>query len=43
MPKLIIRGPDGAEREAELLKRITSVGPDPENDVVLADPGLPPT
>ncbi len=43
MPKLIIRGPDGAEREAELVKRITSVGPDPENDVVLADAALPPT
>ncbi|HYD39198.1 MAG TPA: sigma 54-interacting transcriptional regulator [Anaeromyxobacter sp.] len=43
MPKLIIRGPDGAEREAELVKRITSVGPDPENDVVLADATLPPT
>jgi transcriptional regulator with GAF, ATPase, and Fis domain len=43
MPKLIIRGPDGAEREAELVKRITSVGTDPENDVVLADPTLPPT
>ena len=43
MPKLIIRGPDGAEREAELVKRITSVGPDRENDVVLADGTLPPT
>ncbi len=43
MPKLIIRGPDGAEREADLVKRITSVGTDPENDVVVADPTLPPT
>jgi len=41
--KLIIRGADGAEREMALVKRITSVGSDPENDVVLDDPALPPT
>jgi transcriptional regulator with GAF, ATPase, and Fis domain len=41
--KLIVRTPDGAEREIELVKRITSVGRDPENDVVLPDPALPPT
>jgi transcriptional regulator with GAF, ATPase, and Fis domain len=40
---LIVRGPDGAEREVALVKRITSVGRDAENDVAVADPALPPT
>jgi transcriptional regulator with GAF, ATPase, and Fis domain len=40
---LIVRGPDGGERDVALVKRITSLGRDPENDVVVADPALPPT
>jgi transcriptional regulator with GAF, ATPase, and Fis domain len=40
---LHVKGPEGAEREVALVKRITSVGRDAENDVVVADPGLPPT
>jgi transcriptional regulator with GAF, ATPase, and Fis domain len=40
---LIVRGPEGTERELALVKRITSVGRDAENDVILQDPGLPPT
>jgi transcriptional regulator with GAF, ATPase, and Fis domain len=40
---LIVRSPDGQEREVALVKRITSIGRDPENDVAVADPALPPT
>jgi transcriptional regulator with GAF, ATPase, and Fis domain len=40
---LIVKGPDGSEREVALVKRITSVGRDRENDVAVADPSLPPT
>jgi transcriptional regulator with GAF, ATPase, and Fis domain len=40
---LIIKAPDGNERELKLVKRITSVGRDPENDVAIPDPALPPT
>jgi transcriptional regulator with GAF, ATPase, and Fis domain len=40
---LFVKGPDGSEREVALVKRITSIGRDPENDVVVADPGLPGT
>jgi transcriptional regulator with GAF, ATPase, and Fis domain len=40
---LIIKAPDGNERELRLVKRITSVGRDPENDVAIPDPALPPT
>jgi transcriptional regulator with GAF, ATPase, and Fis domain len=40
---LIVRGPDGSEREVALVKRITSVGRDPENDVAVEDPALPAT
>jgi len=40
---LVIKGPDGTEREVKLVKRITSVGRDAENDVAIPDPGLPPT
>jgi transcriptional regulator with GAF, ATPase, and Fis domain len=40
---LIVKGPDGGEREIALVKRITSVGRDPENDVAVPDPALPPT
>jgi transcriptional regulator with GAF, ATPase, and Fis domain len=40
---LIVKGPDGAEREVALVKRITSVGLDLENDVAVGDPSLPAT
>jgi transcriptional regulator with GAF, ATPase, and Fis domain len=40
---LIVKAPDGGEREVALVKRITSVGRDPENDVAVADPALPAT
>jgi hypothetical protein len=40
---LIVKGPDGAEREVALVKRITSVGRDVENDVAVGDPALPAT
>jgi transcriptional regulator with GAF, ATPase, and Fis domain len=40
---LVVKGPDGTERRVALSRRITSVGRDPENDVVVADPSLPPT
>ena len=43
MATLIIKAPDGNERELRLVKRITSVGRDPENDVAIPDPALPPT
>ncbi|ABC81484.1 sigma-54-dependent Fis family transcriptional regulator [Anaeromyxobacter dehalogenans] len=43
MATLIVRGPDGSEREVALVKRITSVGRDPENDVAVEDPALPAT
>ncbi len=43
MATLIVRGPDGSEREVALVKRITSLGRDPDNDVVVADPALPRT
>jgi transcriptional regulator with GAF, ATPase, and Fis domain len=37
---LIVRAPDGSEREVALVKRITSVGRDAENDVAVQDPAL---
>jgi transcriptional regulator with GAF, ATPase, and Fis domain len=40
MATLIVRSPDGAEREIALVKRITSVGRDPENDVAVDDGAL---
>jgi transcriptional regulator with GAF, ATPase, and Fis domain len=40
---LILKAPDGTEQELKLLKRITSVGRDPENDLAVPDPALPPT
>jgi transcriptional regulator with GAF, ATPase, and Fis domain len=43
MATLIVKGPDGVEREVALVKRITSVGRDPENDVAVPDPALPRT
>jgi transcriptional regulator with GAF, ATPase, and Fis domain len=43
MATLIVKGPDGSEREVALVKRITSVGRDPENDIPIGDAGVPPT
>jgi transcriptional regulator with GAF, ATPase, and Fis domain len=43
MATLIVKGPDGNEREVALVKRITTVGRDAENDVAIADPALPRT
>ncbi len=43
MATLVVRGPDGGERSVALSRRLTSVGRDPESDVVVADPALPPT
>jgi transcriptional regulator with GAF, ATPase, and Fis domain len=43
MASLIVKGPDGAERRVALVKRLTTVGRDPENDVAVADPALPAT
>jgi transcriptional regulator with GAF, ATPase, and Fis domain len=43
MATLIVKGPDGSEREVALVKRITSVGRDVENDVAIPDPALPRT
>ncbi len=43
MATLIVKAPDGSEREVALVKRITSVGRDAENDVAVADPALPRT
>src|SRR5512140_3729127 len=43
MATLIVKGPDGSEREIALVKRITSVGRDTENDVAIPDPALPRT
>ncbi len=40
MATLIVKTPDGGEREVALVKRITSVGRDAENDVAIADPTL---
>jgi transcriptional regulator with GAF, ATPase, and Fis domain len=37
---LIVKAPDGSEREVALVKRITSVGSDAENDVALSDPAV---
>ena len=43
MATLIVKSPDGSEREVALVKRITSVGRDEENDVAVPDPALPRT
>jgi transcriptional regulator with GAF, ATPase, and Fis domain len=40
---LVVKSPDGLEREIALVKRITSVGRDVENDVAVPDPALPRT
>ena len=43
MATLIVKTPDGGEREVALVKRITSIGSDAENDVAIPDPALPRT
>jgi transcriptional regulator with GAF, ATPase, and Fis domain len=43
VPTLILKTRDGQERSYPLVKRITSVGRDPENDLPLEEPGLPAT
>ena len=43
MATLIVKSPDGVEREIALVKRITSVGRDAENDVAVPDPAMPRT
>src|SRR5437867_601781 len=43
MASLDIKTPDGRSRSFALVKRITSVGRDAANDVVLEDAALPPT
>ena len=43
MATLIVKAPDGSERAVSLVKRLTSVGRDPENDVAVPDPALPGT
>ena len=40
MATLLVTAPDGSEREVALVKRITSVGRDAENDVAIADPAV---
>ncbi len=40
MATLLVRAPDGSEREVALVKRITSVGRDAENDVAIPDPAV---
>ena len=42
MAVLIVKSSDGSERTVPLGRRLTSVGSDPESDVSLDDPGLPP-
>ncbi|ABS26295.1 sigma-54-dependent Fis family transcriptional regulator [Anaeromyxobacter sp. Fw109-5] len=43
MATLIVKSPDGVEREIALVKRITSIGRDAENDVAVPDPTMPGT
>ncbi len=40
MPTLLVLGQDGAPRAVPLLKRVTSVGRHPDNDVRLEDPAV---
>ena len=42
MPTLTLRLPDGTSRSVQLIKRITTVGRSADNDVVIADPSVPP-
>ena len=41
MASLILRTPDGQSRTVDLLKRITTVGRGPDNDVKIDDPAIP--
>src|SRR5262249_11409470 len=41
MANLIVRTPDGRIRHFNLIKRVTSVGRGPDNDVQVDDPGVP--
>jgi transcriptional regulator with GAF, ATPase, and Fis domain len=43
VPILLVTGPDGTQRRVALVKRLTSLGRDPESDVAVDDPALPPT
>jgi transcriptional regulator with GAF, ATPase, and Fis domain len=43
MPSLTIKTPDGKTRTVSLLKRITSLGRGPDNDIVLDDARVPET
>ena len=43
MPSLTIKTPDGKTRSVTLLKRITSLGKSPDNDIVLEDTRVPET
>jgi transcriptional regulator with GAF, ATPase, and Fis domain len=43
MPSLTIKTPDGRTRTVSLLKRITSLGRGPDNDIVLEDAKVPET
>ena len=40
-PRLRVQGPDGRTFEVSLVKRITSIGSAPDNDVAVALPGVP--
>jgi transcriptional regulator with GAF, ATPase, and Fis domain len=41
MPALTVKTPDGTQRLVPLVKRLTSVGRDAQNDVVVEDAGVP--
>ncbi|MGO9830888.1 MAG: GAF domain-containing protein, partial [Myxococcaceae bacterium] len=41
MPTLLVLGQDGVRRSLPLVKRVTSVGRHPDNDVRLEDPAVP--
>jgi len=43
MASLTLRLPDGTSRTVQLIKRITTVGRSADNDVVIADPSVPPS
>ena len=41
MPTFLVFGPDGVRRSLPLVKRVTSVGRHPDNDLRLEDPAVP--
>ncbi len=41
MPTFLVLGPDGIQRSLPLVKRVTSVGRHPDNDLRLPDPAVP--